>query len=70
MPGLGLLVMLFVTWVVIIRLYESVFLFKDFGFTPKEISMGEALRLRGRRFFIISFIALIGAEIFMVTRWM
>lgn len=70
MPGLGLLVMLFVTWVVIIRLYESIFLFKDFGFTPKEISMDAILRLRGRRFFIGSFLILISAYLFIITRWM
>lgn len=69
MPGLGLLVMLFVTWVVIVRLYESLFLFKDFGFTPKEISMDVSLRMRGRRFFIFSLIILIGAELFVLTRW-
>lgn len=69
MPGLGILATLFITWVVIIRLYESVFLFKDFGFTPKEISLDETLKLRGRRFFIISFLVLLIAYLFVATRW-
>ncbi len=69
MPGLGILATLFITWVVVIRLYESIFLFKDFGFTPKEISMDEALRRHGRRFFIVSLILLMIAYLFVVTRW-
>jgi len=55
LPGLGLLVTLFLTWVVIVRLYESFFLFKDFGFTSKEIAMDPILKARGRSFFVRSF---------------
>lgn len=59
LPGASLLASAFVTWVVIVRLYESLFLFKDFGFTTKEISMDTLLKARGRRFFIGSFSILI-----------
>lgn len=69
MPGLGILATLFITWVVLIRLYESLFLFRDFGFTPKEISMNPVLRIHGRRFFIISFLLLIVAYVLVITRW-
>jgi len=59
MPGLGMLVTLFLTWVVIVRLYESVFLFKDFGITTKEISIDPILKARGRRFLLSSFSVLV-----------
>lgn len=70
MSGLGLLVMLFVSWVVLVRLYESVFIFKDFGLSTKEISMDPALKIHGRRFFIGSFAVLIALYLFVITRWM
>lgn len=70
MPGLGILASLFIVWVVAIRLYESIFLFKDFGFIPKEITVDETLRLRGRRFFQWSLVVLIGLYVFVATRWM
>ena len=70
LPGLGLLTGMFLTWVVIVRLYETVFLFKDFGFKPKEITRDTNLRLNGRRFFIYSFFVLIAGYVFIVTRWM
>lgn len=38
MPGAGILVSMFPAWVVIVRLYETVFLYRDLGFKPKEIS--------------------------------
>lgn len=69
MPGLGILASLFIAWVVIVRLYESIFLFKDFGFAPKEIVMDETLRLRGRRFIQLSFLTLIALYVFVTTRW-
>lgn len=69
MSGLGLLVMLFVTWVVIVRLYESIFVFKNFGLSTKEISMDTTLQAHGRRFFIGSFLVLIGLYFFVITRW-
>ena len=58
LPGLGMLAMLFLTWVVIVRLYESLFLFKDFGIATKEISIDPVLKARGRRFFLLSLSAL------------
>ncbi|MFZ2300201.1 MAG: hypothetical protein WAW00_03665 [Candidatus Moraniibacteriota bacterium] len=70
MAGLGILVMLFVTWVVIVRLYESIFVFKNFGLTTKEIAMDVALKAHGRRFFIGSFWILIALYSLVITRWM
>lgn len=70
LAGLGILVMLFVTWVVIVRLYESIFVFKDFGLVTKEIAMNEQLKARGRRFFISSFWVLLIIYFFVLTRWM
>ncbi len=51
-PGLGMLVTMFVTWVVIVRLYESIFLFRNCGFTTKEICMIPGIKEHGRRFFL------------------
>ncbi|MBP9728154.1 MAG: ferric reductase-like transmembrane domain-containing protein [Candidatus Moranbacteria bacterium] len=54
LPGLAILTTLFITWVVIVRLYESLFLFRSLGVVPKEISMDPLLKARGRRFFLFS----------------
>lgn len=70
MAGLGILVMLFVTWVVIVRLYESIFLFKDFGLTTKEISLDTVLKARGRTFFVRSLAFLVILFVFVLTRWL
>lgn len=70
MPGLGLLTSLFITWVVLIRLYETLFLYRDLGITPKEISLDPVLRFRGRRFFQLSFFAFIALLLFFVIRWL
>lgn len=70
MPGLGILASLFIAWVVLVRCYETIFLFKDIGFRPKEIVMDQTLRLRGRRFMQWSFILLIAAYVFLATRWL
>jgi len=69
MPGLGILVMVFVIWVVVVRLYESIFIFKNFGLSTKEISMDATLKTHGRIFFIGSFLALIAFYFFIFTRW-
>jgi hypothetical protein len=61
---------LFVVWVVIVRLYETVFLYRDFGLKPKEIAQDANLRLRGRRFFIYSSGVLIACNVFVFGRWM
>lgn len=68
-PGLGMLVTLFFTWVVIVRLYESFFLFRNCGFSAKEICNDTAIKARGRRFFIGSFWILIILYVLIVTRW-
>jgi DMSO/TMAO reductase YedYZ heme-binding membrane subunit len=70
MPGATILSSLFVAWVVIIRLYETIFLYKDLGLKPKEIAQDANLRLRGRRFFIYSFGVLMACYVFVFTRWM
>ncbi|MBI2439251.1 MAG: ferric reductase-like transmembrane domain-containing protein [Candidatus Moranbacteria bacterium] len=69
LPGLGMLVSLFLAWVIIVRLYESIFLFKDCGFTTKEICTDENTKKRGRKFFIISFWVMILVYIFLFLRW-
>lgn len=69
MAGLGILVMLFVTWVVIVRLYESIFVFKNFGLSTKEISMDPILKARGRKFFVGSLWTLIILFFLVATRW-
>lgn len=60
----------FVVWVIIIRLYETVFLYRDLGLKPKEITPDAKLRFRGRRFFIYSFGVLIACNIYVLGRWM
>jgi len=70
LPEASLLVMLFISWVTIIRLYESIFLFKNFGLTTKEISMDAVLKARGRRFFIRSFWVLIVFYVLVFTRFL
>jgi len=69
MPGLGILVTLFITWVVIVRLYESLILFRDCGFKTKEICMDQEIKKRGRRFFLVSFWILVMLYIVVFTRW-
>ena len=69
LPGAGILVSMFIAWVVIVRLYEMIFLYRDFGFTTKEIVSDETLRLRGRRFFIGSFWVLIALYFLIITRF-
>jgi DMSO/TMAO reductase YedYZ heme-binding membrane subunit len=68
-PGLGILGTLFITWVVIVRLYESCFLFKDFGWKTKEIVMDPILKARGRRFFLWSFWVMVILYVVVITRW-
>lgn len=70
MPGLGMLVGMFFAWAVIVRLYESAFIFKDCGINTKEISMDAACKAHGRRFFLASFWVLAILYVIVVTRWM
>lgn len=69
MPGLGILVSMFVAWVVIIRLYEMLFLFKGPGFATKEIAADPALRLHGQRLFWGSLALLLVAYVVVAFRW-
>ena len=59
LPPAALLAALFIGWVIIVRLYESIFLYQSFGFGTKEIIADAVLRARGRRFFIWSFWGLV-----------
>jgi DMSO/TMAO reductase YedYZ heme-binding membrane subunit len=69
LPGLGMLTNPFLAWVIIVRLYETIFLFKDLGLKPKEISRDERLGCHGHRFVIGSFCMLIAGYVFLFTRW-
>ncbi|MFZ1654326.1 MAG: hypothetical protein WBO92_00255 [Candidatus Moraniibacteriota bacterium] len=71
MAPASLLVTLFLAWVVLIRLYESVFLYKGFGWSgTREISNDVELLRRGRRFVRYSLMLLIGAYAVVLFRWM
>jgi DMSO/TMAO reductase YedYZ heme-binding membrane subunit len=61
---------LFVVWVVVVRLYETVFLYRDLGLKPKDIAPNAKLRSRGRRFCIYSFAVLVAGHIYVVGRCM
>jgi DMSO/TMAO reductase YedYZ heme-binding membrane subunit len=68
LPALGLLLTLFITWVVVVRLYESLFLFRACGFATKEICMDIEIKSRGRRFFLTSFVVYALLTAFMLLR--
>lgn len=68
MAPAGILVTLFLVWVILIRVYESVFLFRDFGIKTKEISMDPVLKARGRKFFLFTFWILIASLVVVLTR--
>jgi len=70
LPAVHLLTFLFIVWVVAIRIYESIFLFQDFGWKTKEISMDPVLRARGRSFFITSFFVLLFLYILIFLRFL
>ncbi len=69
MPGLGILVSIFVAWVVAIRVYETLFLFKSPGFATKEITMDPGLRAHGRRFFWMSLTLVVMLYGVVAFRW-
>lgn len=69
MTPASILAAIFVAWVVLVRLYETVFLFKDFGLRTKEITMDETLRKRGRQFFLGSFWVMVGLYVIVLTKW-
>lgn len=68
MTPASLLVTLFLVWVVLIRLYESIFLFHSWGLKTKEISVDSVLRARGRRFFLATLCLLILSYVIMLSR--
>lgn len=70
LPAVNLLTTLFIAWVILIRVYESIFLFQDFGWKTKEISMDPVLHARGRRFFIGSFWVLVLLYIIVFLRFL
>ena len=59
---------LFCVWVVVVRLYETVFLYKDLGLKPKDIAPDAQLRARGRRFCIYSFWVLVACHVYVIGR--
>jgi hypothetical protein len=61
---------IFIAWVVIVRLYEPLFIFKDIGLAAKATALDEGLKARGRRFFVTSFWIMIVLYLFIFTRWM
>jgi DMSO/TMAO reductase YedYZ heme-binding membrane subunit len=61
---------LFAVWVVIVRLYETVFLYKDLGLKAKDIVTDAKLRFRGRRFCLYSGGVLIACHIYVFGRCM
>lgn len=69
MTPASILITLFLVWVVLVRLYESIFLFRDFGLKTKEISLDPVLKARGRRFFLSTFWLLIISYVVVLTRW-
>lgn len=70
MPGAGILVSLFVAWVIVVRLYETLFLFRSPGLATKEIVTDKALVAKGRQFFLVSFWIMVMMHIILLTRWM
>lgn len=69
MTPASILVTLFLVWVVLIRTYETVFLFRNLGVRTKEISLDSALKARGRRFFLLTFWILVISYLIVLTRW-
>jgi len=69
MPGLGLLTGMFLGWVLVVRLYEILFLFKNIGLASKEIAGDQILKARGRRFFFMSFMLLCVLYVVVAFRW-
>lgn len=69
LPGAGILVSMFIAWVVIVRLYEMIFLYKDFGIRTKEITVDPILRARGRGFFVWSFWILVVLYALIITKY-
>lgn len=58
LPPTGLLLALFLLWIVLIRLYEAVFVFRGLGWATRELPPVSPELVRGRRFFLGSLILL------------
>lgn len=69
MTPASILVTLFIVWVVLVRVYESVFLFRDLGLQTKEIVMDPVLKTRGRKFFLFTFWLFTILYAVVLTRW-
>lgn len=70
MTPLNLLVTLFLLWVTLLRLYETVFLFKESGWSrTKEIVMDPVIKQRGRQFFLWSLMGLVLLVVAVLLRW-
>jgi hypothetical protein len=71
MAPASLLVMLFLAWIILIRLYEAVFLFRSVGWSAtREISNDVILLRRGRRFVQYSLVLLIAAYAVVLFHWL
>jgi DMSO/TMAO reductase YedYZ heme-binding membrane subunit len=70
MPGAGILVSVFVAWVIVVRLYESVCLYRNLGLSSKEITSDPRLIAKGRTFFLVSFWIMMMLYVIIITRWM
>lgn len=70
MTPASILVVLFMVWIVSIRIFETLFVYKNLGFQTKEITMDPVLKRRGKNFFVVSFWLFVLAYILVITRWM
>lgn len=72
-PGMvpvSLLVMIFLFWVICIRAYETIALFRSAGIATKEISLDPILKQKGRNFVLVSLWMMLGILLVVLTRWM
>lgn len=69
LPTSSLIAGIFIAWVVIVRLYELFFVYKNLGFTGNEASLTAGDKTRGRNFFVRSFYLLVIIYILILTRW-
>lgn len=65
----SLFIELFLVWVIIVRLYEVCFVYKNFGFTGNEGTQTPEEKMRGRKFFLRSFFLFVFLSIGIFTRF-
>jgi DMSO/TMAO reductase YedYZ heme-binding membrane subunit len=58
LPPAGLVISLFLFWVLVVRVYESLFLFRSLGWNTREFPQGSPELARDRRFFLGSLLVL------------